>query len=260
MTITEISTGTDTVVDSILDTSADTAAGWIDTWQRASPTFALVALDLYRDIHKGIRCELFSAVERAGSVDPHQREDVLALVDHVRATRTLLESHAHHEDEAIQPVLDIELPQLAERIERDHLALDRTIGRLADMASSIRVDGPDVRRDVHLLYLDLGRFVSEYLVHIDIEERVLMPALDRAIGFDATLAVHAAILGAIAPEDMAKSLALMLPAMNVEDRCELLGGMQADAPPEVFDGVIGLAASVLRPDDFRVLRGRLGLS
>ena len=36
---------------------------------------------------------------------------------------------------------------------------------------------------------------------------------------------------------MAKSLALMLPAMNIDDRTELLGGMQQGAPAEVFAGV-----------------------
>ena len=48
---------------------------------------------------------------------------------------------------------------------------------------------------------------------------------------------------------MAKSLALMLPAMNIDDRTELLGGMRAGAPAEVFDGVWGLAGSVLDTGD-----------
>ena len=46
---------------------------------------------------------------------------------------------------------------------------------------------------------------------------------------------------------MAASLAFMLPAMNVDDRAELLGGMRADAPAEVFSGVVSLARSVLEP-------------
>lgn len=51
----------------------------------------------------------------------------------------------------------------------------------------------------------------------------------------------------------------MLPAMNIDDRAELLGGMQAGAPPEVFAGVVGLARSVLVPDDFDAVSRRLGL-
>ena len=59
---------------------------------------------------------------------------------------------------------------------------------------------------------------------------------------------------------MATSLALMLPAMNIDDRTELLGGMQAGAPAEVFAGVWGLAGSVLAPADHRALGARLGLA
>ena len=58
---------------------------------------------------------------------------------------------------------------------------------------------------------------------------------------------------------MAKSLALMLPAMNIDDRAELLGGMQQGAPAEVFAGVWGLAKSVLDPADALALGRRLGV-
>ena len=59
---------------------------------------------------------------------------------------------------------------------------------------------------------------------------------------------------------MAKSLALMLPAMNIDGRTELLGGMRAGAPAEVFDGVWSLAGSVLDPTrPGRAGAGRLGL-
>jgi hypothetical protein len=51
----------------------------------------------------------------------------------------------------------------------------------------------------------------------------------------------------------------MLPAMNLDDRVELLGGMQAGAPPEVFDGVWSLARSVLPAADHQAVARRLAL-
>jgi len=59
---------------------------------------------------------------------------------------------------------------------------------------------------------------------------------------------------------MAKSLAVMMPAMNVDDRAELLGGMERDAPPEAFAAVWGLTQSILPTSDFRALAARLGRS
>ncbi|QYG92698.1 hypothetical protein HC251_09810 [Iamia sp. SCSIO 61187] len=92
------------------------------------------------------------------------------------------------------------------------------------------------------------------------EERELMPALFDAIGFEATIAIHQAIVGSIQPDEMARSLAVMLPAMNLDDRAEMLGGMRAGAPAEVFQGVWSLAGSVLRPADRDALAARLALS
>lgn len=222
--------------------------------------FQLVAVDLYRDIHKGIRTELLSLVESAGRLDPHDRDGRDALSAHVLATHTLLEMHAHHEDGVIQPVLEIELPILAERIESDHVVLDERLGRIADLATSIDGSSAGARARTHLLYLDLARFTSEYFVHIDIEERVLMPALERAVGPAVVGAMHGAIVGSIPPDELVRSLAFMLPAMNVDDRCEMLGGIQAGAPAEVFAGITALAKSVLRTDDYRAVANRLGLS
>lgn len=243
----------------ITDHPVDVPDGALERWEPGDAAWDLVALDLYRDIHKGIRAELFALTESAGSIDPGCRADRVALAEHVRATHSLLESHAHHEDSVIQPVLERELPDLAERIERDHAALDALFGRIADMSASVE-DDHRARRNCQLLHLDVARFTADYLVHIDIEERVLMPSLERLIGVEAVVELHTAIISSIPPDEMARSLALMLPAMNIDDRSELLGGMQAGAPPEAFGGVVDLARSVLRPEQFQPLATRLGLS
>jgi hypothetical protein len=52
----------------------------------------------------------------------------------------------------------------------------------------------------------------------------------------------------------------MLPVMNVDDRAELLGGMQAGAPAEVFAGIGSLAGSALPAADHAAVGARLGLA
>jgi hypothetical protein len=223
--------------------------------------FDLVPMDLYKDIHKGIRAEMFSVVESAGSTDPGDPCARAALSDHVRSLVAFLDLHAHHEDAAILPDLEAHLPAMAERVSADHASFDRRTVALVDLAATAtEADGPDQRRLGHLLYLDLAAFASAYLAHQDFEERELMPALFDAVGFEATLGMHQAIVGSIPPEEMARSLALMLPAMNLDDRAELLGGMRAGAPAEVFQGVWSLAGSVLAPADHAALATRLDLS
>lgn len=218
-----------------------------------------VTLDLYKDIHKGIRAELFAVTTAAGQTDPADRAARAALAAHVRDVHQLLEEHAEHEDAAIQPLLEVHLPAIAEQVAVDHLAFEQRSASLVDLAATVAAGAAGAeRRLLHRLYLDLGAFVSSYLAHQDLEERELMPALEQAVGVEAVVGVHRQILASIPPDAMARSLALMLPALNLDDRTEMLGGMQAEAPAEVFEGVWGLAETVLDPRDLAALAARLG--
>jgi hypothetical protein len=222
--------------------------------------FETVTFDLYKDIHKGIRSLLFSVTGTAGCLDPADDAGRGELAARVHGVLDLLVMHAEHEDKAIQPALEFHFPKLAERVETDHFVLDSRLMELTELADVAAGVGAGHQRAVmNRLYLDLASFTSAYLVHQDVEERVIMPALEQAIGVPAVIDMHVAIVSSIPPDVMAGSLALMLPAMNIDDRAELLGGMRASAPPEVFEGVWGLAASVLSMADHRALGQRLGL-
>jgi hypothetical protein len=219
-----------------------------------------VTFDLYRDIHKGIRAELFGVTLEAASIDPIDQGDRAGLAAHLTNVAALLTSHAEHEDGAIDPVLEAHRPDLAERVNADHEALERRFARVLDMADAATTATDDLRHRLHQVHLETAAFTSAYLAHQDLEERVVMPALEAAVGVDAVIAVHGAIIGSIPPAEMMQSLAVMLPAMNVDDRTDLLGGMRASAPPEAFDAVVSLTRSVLCPVDATAVLSRLGLS
>lgn len=221
---------------------------------------AMAVVDIYLDIHKGIRADLFAVTGRAGSLDPADAAGRARLGAAVRSSVELLVSHAEHEDTVIQPVLEVERPDLAEVIAADHAGLEPRMDGLVSLAGTVaEVGGPDARRWLHALYLDLALFTGDYLRHQETEERVVMPALEAAIGPDAVQALEGAIIASIPPDEMASSLAVMLPAMNLDDRAGLLGGMRQGAPAEVFAGVWALAGSVLDAPDHAALAGRLGL-
>lgn len=231
----------------------------LTTPARPAPLRA-VTFDLYRDIHKGIRQELFAVTATAGSLDPADRNGRVTLAARVRDVVALLVSHAHHEDDAIQPALEEHAPELAAEIAADHHALDARLRELGEQAGAAADPARrEERRAVHELYVDFAAFTSTYLAHQDLEERAVMPALEDAIGAEAVAGIHAAIIGSIPPDEMARSLAVMLPAMNVDDRSELLGAMRQNAPAAVFEGVWGLATSVLPPGDLAAVAARIGV-
>lgn len=255
MTITDTIPGTDTVPHTGTGTSDDSARR-----PAIESGFGLVAVDLYRDIHKGIRAELFAVTATAGSLDPTDRDDRVALADHVSSICGVLESHAHHEDAVIDPALAEHFPRLAAQVRDDHDALERRFARVVDLSRElVPVDASDERRLAHLLYLELAGFTSAYLLHQELEEREIMPVLERRLGVDAMIAMHGAIVGSIPPDELARSLAFMLPAMNVLDRVEMLAGIRAAAPAPAFEGIVGLARSVLCPAEFESVARRLDL-
>lgn len=225
-----------------------------DTFTTTVDAIRPVSFDLYRDIHKSIRGELFAVTEEAGRADPSSTADRSALIGHVDSVVAYLVSHAEHEDAAVQPTIEAQLPDLAERIASDHVRLEARMDGLRSLARDVAD-----RFDLHRLYLELASFTSTYLAHQDLEERIVMPALEDAVGIDAVVAIHGAVIAAIPPDEMMRSLAMMLPAMNVDDRTELLGGMRANAPAPVFDGVWRLAGSVLPAADHAAVATRLGL-
>src|SRR6476646_1584391 len=94
------------------------------TEQPTRTNFELVVLDLYRDIHKGIRSELFGVTLEAGRLDPSVRSNRADLAGRIHGAVDLLVSHAEHEDAAIQPAIELHLPALAERIATDHVTLE----------------------------------------------------------------------------------------------------------------------------------------
>ncbi len=98
------------------------------------------------------------------------------------------------------------------------------------------------------------------MLHQDFEEREVAQSLESAVGVDGVVGIHMSILGNMQPQQLTSGLAVMFPAMNVDDRTELLGGVKATAPAEAFAGIWSLAKSVLSFDDSRAVSTRLGLA
>src|SRR3954451_25307452 len=97
---------------------------------------ALVAGDLYRDVHKGIRTELFTLTAFAGSLDPSNRTRRADAATRVAQVGDFLATHAKHEDASVHPDLEVHLPALAETIAKDHATTDARLPTLRDMAAS----------------------------------------------------------------------------------------------------------------------------
>ncbi|HYH48638.1 MAG TPA: hemerythrin domain-containing protein, partial [Acidimicrobiia bacterium] len=194
-----------------------------------------------------------------GDLDPASEPERQAMARQMHQVVTILVNHAGHEDTWVQPALERQLPALAERIHADHPVLEARIEDLLGRAEDNAAATTDLRWRTHQFYVETASFTSAYLAHQDFEERVVMPALEGAIGAEAVIAMDRALVAAIPPDEAATTLAFMIPAMNIDDRAELLDGIRADAPAEAFAGVWSLVRSVLDERDVAALAARLGL-
>jgi hemerythrin HHE cation binding domain-containing protein len=240
----------------------------IDTFATTTTDFGtglevqdFAAYDFYKDIHKGIRYSLFQTTIALGSVDPADDAARAVVVEQVRGITHLLDQHAEHENDFIVPVLEVHAPELADVIHVVHPQLDRRVADLRNLAAEVQVTGGTrARAAVHSLYLELASFTSAYLEHQHFEERTCMYALADALPVDELIAIDQAIVGSIPPDELANGLSVMLPAMNIDDRVELLVGIREGAPLKVFAGICALAESVLTPEAWRATATRLALA
>jgi hypothetical protein len=219
-----------------------------------------VTYDIYRDIHKGLRLGLFSMTQAVGAVDPHDAVAVQGVAERWADLVGILVAHAEHEDTFLQPVIERFAPEYAAEIADAHPRLEAQMAELEVLADRAADACPEqARLLVHRLYLGLASFTAQYLQHQEFEEFEVMVMLSQHLSFEELLGLDNAIVASVEPDMMARSAALMLPAMNIEDQTELYLGAKTGAPPEVFQGMVALAESLLEPARFQLLRSRIGV-
>jgi hypothetical protein len=232
----------------------------IPTLTVETPELEKVTVNMYRDIHKGIRAELFAVTTAAGSVDPADAAAVGAVGARWTNLVQILVAHAQHEDVWMQPVIERYAPVQGEIIAREHPQLEAQMAALELLADRAANSCPiESSLLVHRMYLGFASFTAAYLQHEEFEELHVMPVLSEKVSADELRALDNALVASIPPEQMAQSAAIMLPAMNIENRVELLGAIQADAPAEAFAGALALGQAVLDPADYRAVVERLGV-
>lgn len=217
-------------------------------------------VDLYTEVHKGIRRELCDWVGRIGRLDAENAAEVAQARLDFSKLSSMLSTHAQHEELWVHPLLSACAPDLESELEREHSEHDVRFDAVVDAFDRLNGGGSDAPWALQqTLYRKFAEFCGHYLVHLGREEDEAMPALQERHSDDELLGVSAEIRDSTPPKEMAGFLAVMIPAMNVEERVSMLGGMKANAPKEAFDGVCALASNVLNSDEWTVVRRRVGI-
>jgi len=214
-------------------------------------------VDLYREVHKGLRLALSDLARDAGNLDPDDPSAVAAFANLFANVNMMLETHHRHEEIGnLGALLSEHLsPELTASIESAHVQADSGLARISAAVADLQAG----LGDVNGLYDMIVAFVADYLTHMNVEERQVMPALRANAGVDDLMAITMQIRTSVPPPDMCVFLSYMLPAMNPDERTGTLGGMKMGAPPEIFDMFWAQAERSLSEADLAVVADRVGV-
>ena len=214
-------------------------------------------IDLYASIHKGIRAALFDLVTLAGSTDATDPVALGHLQDRLEHVSGLIRAHTHHEDLHLTGPVRQALPDRAEALEAHHEDQMRELGGIDSALLGLCSEGSPSPAALHGIYRRLSAWVGAFLVHLEEEEGILMPALHKTFDDDQLFAVQQAIRGSVPPQQMAAFMAYTLPALTIAECSGMLAGMRHGAPAPVYEGMRALAASVLSAERFAAVIERV---
>jgi Hemerythrin HHE cation binding domain len=221
---------------------------------RAGPDGAGERVDLYREIHKGLRLALFELTRVAGALDAADPASVQDFAELFADVDTMLATHHGHEDgEQLGDLIRRHATDAAPLVADGHDESGRRLAGIRSLTGEL-VAGVDVGGE---LYRAVATFTARYLDHMLVEETEVMPALQRAVPPEELLALLMAIRASVPQPLMCVFLRYMLPAMTPDERTATLGGMKAGAPPEVFEAFWAVAEASLAPADLAVVAGRI---
>jgi len=192
----------------------------------------------YTIIHKGIRHELGELL-RLGAGTDFTSPAAAPYVTRLRASIRLMNEHALHEDQHVEPLLDELAPPLARRVAATHRVLEaheHEVLNLCEPALGSAKAGYE-------LYLALTRYAAVQYGHMAEEESDVIEALWERMSDDQLMGVEHAIVSGIAPEDNATYMAWMIHGISDPEREAFIGAMRQGAPAEVVAYAESLAAS-----------------
>lgn len=218
--------------------------------------------DLYLGIHKALRAYMGDTLALLGRSDWSDAADREAALTRVRELLQICTVHLEDENRFVHPALEACTPGAAARIAAEHQHHQRDIDALrlhADRLAAV----PDAALGL-ALYHRLSRFVAENFEHMLYEESEHNALLWARYSDDELAAIEADIVAAVPPEAMAALLPWFLSALNHPERVGMLAGMRQGMPPEIFDGVLGMARTRLSQRDWarleRALAPRLAVA
>ena len=217
-------------------------------------------IDLYANIHKGQRSRFFRIAMQAGTIDYADQNSLDRLYGELNSFIEHMRLHAAAEEKYIHPMLSERVPGGARKLEEDHRIINQRFDDLVTHFDGIRAQSADLRKRKELtleFYRAWNRFLSFYFLHINKEEEQVTPILWKLCTNEELVTTFKMIMASQKPDELRENFEMMLPAINLYERVEMIRAGQASMPPEAFQGFLKLSERALSPEDWTRLKSKL---
>jgi hypothetical protein len=214
-------------------------------------------VDLYAAVHKALRSTLFDLsveLSRCDFADPAQTRIVKNAYQRVVG---FLREHHQHEDNICEPLIAKRAAKTVAENHIQHEAADAKLAELDGLVAALETANGEARLESgRRLVAAYNDFLASYLAHMLYEENAMQAAFWEHCTDDEIRGLHGKIQGTIPPARFGEWLEIMLPAMNLDERAEMLGGIKMGAPEPAFRAACDVAARVLGQGAFAAVRAR----
>ena len=208
----------------------------------------MASVDLFTGIHKAVRNLIFTTGLKLQNLDGENGEERAALIQDIHIIFDLFDEHAGNEDRFIFPLVAQYEPQLARDLDGEHRAHAPLVDEIKSAMQVLEEAASAEARMKALARLRIAyfEFIAEHLLHMNHEEREMLPATQRWASDEQLAATLGRIIGGMSPEMYARWMRWMLPALMPLELAGMLRGL-ASAPPQLLATVEAIAADVLPP-------------
>ncbi len=203
-------------------------------------------MDAILAFHNAFRRDM-STIDAASLDSARGKPGLMPTIERFRFFNEVLVWHAHGEEIAIFPALEVVAPAVAEAYERDHRGLDAAFDALNAAVSA--QDSLDIARAsaAFKFHLDLHLGKEDAHLYRLIRERVSIPDQGKALGV---------MSGAVPQDRFPDVIAWMFPLLGNDDRENMTRIWQMVLPPPAFAHVKQLIQKAIG-NDWAELTGRI---
>jgi len=215
-------------------------------------------LDLYREVHKGLRACMAHTLPEVGSLDTADEEDTRRVLGQVRELLELCRVHLMLEDTFLHPAMQARTPGSAATTLDDHAHHLEAFAELERAVLAVENAPAGRERAAHDLYGKLARFVADNYLHMQVEETHNNAILWANYTDAELLQLKERLLAAIAPDVKMAFMRWIAPSLTPAERADVVAAARIAMPPPAFAAVLGVLKSRLGARDWFKLQLALG--